>query len=134
MLKLKLCCSLKGPSQEEAQDPPSGEGGEDTLSQELAVALEDRRRNIRTLVERKFPPLPEELPRDLLPFLRTMEEAVRQQLSSLGPHAKREGLLGTLVECCHHRVFDCLCDLLQKANDSQSLFTLIQWFLQTYLR
>lgn len=129
MHKLKFYF-FKGCDQAETRKPPA----QDTLSgQELTISHEHGSRIIQEMAQ-NLPKPPADLPGNLQEYLLTLQDTVRNDLKRLGPHLKGQELMGTLDECCHSQIFNILDELLQKINDSRSLFILMKWVLQSYLR
>lgn len=106
---------------------------QDTLIQEQATSHDEGARIIQTMVH-NLPKPPAHLPGNLPQYLLAVQETVRKDLGRWGPHLKKWGLMGELLERYHCHIFDCCNHLLQKINDLQSLFILMTWVLQTYLR
>lgn len=129
--KLKFCSS-KGSDQPPAQDALVGhEVQSDTEIQELTRSFEDGSRMIEEMAQSL--PKPPAAPSECLhQYLTSLQHSVTTDLDRLGPHLKGQGL--TLVERYHCHMFSLLDDLLQKINDTRSLFILIKWVLQSYLR
>lgn len=120
-----------------AQDSPSCDGlqrDQDIQIQEQATSHDDREEIIQNMVSCNLPKPPADLPGNLPQYLLTVQETVRKDLRRLGPQLKNLGLMGPLVESYHHQIFDCFNHLLQNLNDLQSLFILVSWVFQTYLR
>lgn len=86
------------------------------------------------MVSQNLPKPPADLPGNLRQYLLTVQETVCKDLVGRGPHLERLGLMGALVESYHRRIFHWLNDLQQEMNDLQSLFILMTWVLQMYLR
>ncbi|XP_029684240.1 uncharacterized protein isoform X2 [Takifugu rubripes] len=93
--------------------------------QELATSHDDGPQTIVCTLPRP----PADLPGNLCQYLLAVQETVRKDL---GPHLKNLGSMGAQVESYHRQIFDCFNHLLQKINDLQSLFILMQWVCQTY--
>lgn len=106
----------------------------DAQIQELTKSLEGRSRTIRKMAQ-NLPKPPGGLAGNLSEYLQTLQETVNQDLKRLGPIMQGSRcLMGTMVECYHSQIFYRLWDLLQKTNNTKSLFLLLTWVLQSYLR
>lgn len=105
----------------------------DAQIQELTKSYEDGSRIIQEKAQ-KLPKPQGDPPENLQQTLLTLQETVSKDLKRLGPPLKEQNLMGTLVECYHSQIFSFLDDLLQKTNDTRSLFILMTWVQQSYLR
>lgn len=128
MHKLKFYL-FQGDEQAEIRQPLV----QDSQIPDLTKTQEDGPRIIQEMAQ-NLPKPPEELPGNLPQYLLTLQETVSSSLSRLGPHLKGQESLGTPLECYHSQIFQILDELLQKTDDTRSLFMLMQWVLQSYLR
>lgn len=140
MHKLKFYF-FKGCNQAETRKPPAQDtlishgvqSDTDTQILQLTKSPEDGPRIIQEMAQ-NLPKPPAVLDGNLPQYLLTLQETVSNDLKRLGPHLKGLGLMETLVECYHSQIFKLLDDLLQKINDTHSLFILMNWVLHSYLR
>lgn len=120
-----------------AQDGPSCDGLQSDWGvriQNPATSRRDRAEIIEILVSCHLPVPPADLRGNLRQYLLAVQETLRKDLVQLGPQLRILDMVGTLVESYHRQIFHLLNHLLQKTSDLQSLFILMTWVLQTYLR
>ena len=89
---------------------------------------------IQRSVSEKFPKSPSDLNGDLLQHLENVQESVGTELGRLQPLLDHMGLMGCLIDCYLHQMFDHLHYLLQDVRSAKNCVVLMKWVVQSCLR